>query len=93
MNNSQFHRLSDTSRSHAVPQESVVNLKCRLFPYAHVGAPDSLPIFVRLDIARQSAQLTGLPGKWRRRAADFLQLGRPSILFVLEVHVLCAIFN
>jgi len=65
LNNSQFHRLSDTSRSHAVPQESVVNLKCRLLrhPYAHVGAPGSLPIFVRLDVARQSAQLTGLPGK------------------------------
>jgi len=64
-------------------------------------APDSLPRgrigfatdFGYLDVACKSAQPTGLAGKWRRRAADFLQLGYPSINFVLEGYVLCAVLQ
>jgi len=98
--NSLYHNSqSHDSRTHVsltcrFSRESDVNLKCRSLRIRYrVGASDSLPISGNLDVACKSAQPTGLAGKWRRRAADFLQLGYPSINFVLEGYVLCAVLQ
>jgi len=93
-NNSQFHD-SRTYVSYAVSQENDVNSKCQSLrhSYAHVGAPDSLPISrICVLLARERAAYQ-LARKVAPPRCRFLTT-RPSFYtFVLEGCVLYAVLQ